>query len=115
MGYRHQVVSNINPLYGLEMPQWFREKHESFIDFDEASYWFSRHEFKMHGPFKDLNTDIQKVLQETSGASPLPTEVQLVYFADEGEVDHPDIAHVTITAKKITTRMATDWVEQRHV
>jgi len=114
MGYRHQVISNINPFFTRELPQWFIEKYEDFIEFDGA-YWHSHSEYKKHGPWRDLNTDVQKALQETQGPDKFPLEVQLVYFADEGEVEDPDIQHVIITAKKITVRMASEWVEQREI
>ena len=113
MGYRHQVISSINPFFNRELPQWFIEKYEGFINFDDASYWFSHSEYKRGYAYKDLNADIQKALQETSHQSGFPTWVQLVYFADEGEIEHPDIQHVTISAKEITVRMATDWIEQQ--
>jgi Fe-S cluster assembly scaffold protein SufB len=114
MGYRHQVISNINPFFDHELPQWFIEKYKGYIELNGA-YWHSYSEYKKYGPWRDLDTDIQKALQETQDPDKFQLEVQLVYFADEGEVEDPDIQHVTITAKKITVRMASGWVEQRYV
>ena len=105
MGYRYQVMSGVLEITEEELPHWFKLKYSGIIDFDRE-FWASTCEFKRYVTLSDFNKDIQKVLIELN----LPDEsIKLIYFADEGCEESPDISHVYITIDEITEILAAVW------
>ena len=102
MGYRHQVMSD--SMVPHELPKWFVKKYDNIIEF-RKSFWVSNNEYKRYGILKDFDTDIQKVLNEISHS----WGITLVYYADEGGTDQPDIKFVHVTKDSITEKCADNW------
>ena len=107
MGYRHQVMSDSMVPHTEELPKWFVDKYERFIDLNHE-FWVSNIEYKRYGVLSDFETDIQKVLIETNNTH--SWGINLVFYADEGGEDQPDISFVHITADKITEKRADNWI-----
>ena len=105
MGYRHQVMSDSMVPHIDKLPKWFVDKYKRFIDLDH-DFWVSHIEYKRYGVLEDFETDIQKVINETNHPE---WGINLVFYADEGGEDQPDISFVHITADKITEKRANTW------
>ena len=103
MGYRHQVISDTMAPKKEQLPAWFLGKYKGLINFDNG-FWCSFTELKRYGLFSELESDTQKVVVELDLVN-----IRLVFFADESELDHPDIAHVNITKDKIVEIRADGW------
>jgi len=106
MGYRHQMISDTMVPSEEMLPKWFTDKYGHIVDFS-GSYWRSYDENKRYSPpMCDFEEDIQKILSKANGSS-----IRLVYFADEGNEDYPDIIHIHITQESINTLIPSGWVE----
>lgn len=103
MGYRHQLISDTMVPSKDSLPKWFVEKYKNTIDFNR-DYWASYTEYKQYGEWRELHDDVQKVIQETDC-----DDIKLVYFADEGDKNQPDISHVYITENEIVERRPEQW------
>lgn len=103
MGHRHQVISDMSVPEKDNLPEWFVSKYSGFIDFDR-DYWASYGEAKRYCYLISLDSDVQKVVIELN-----LKEIRLVYFADEGLADSPDIIHVTITQGSIVELRPSLW------
>ena len=106
MGYRHQVMSDSMVPAVDKLPKWFVDKYERFIDFNHG-FWVSYVEYKRYGVLKEFETDIQKALQEIKHS----WGISIVFYADEGGTDQPDIRHVYITTDSITEKVADNWTD----
>ena len=107
MGYRHQVMSDSMVPHSNQLPTWFVDKYSKFIDLDH-DFWVSHIEYKRYGVLSDFEIDIQKVLIETNSTN--KWGINLVYYADEGGEDQPDISFVHITADSIVEKRADQWI-----
>lgn len=79
-----------------ELPKWFLDAYEPYIELDRQ-FWVSKSEHKRYGVLKDFEKDIQKVINEID----YKFDIRLVYFSDEGSKDMPEVSHVTISKDKI--------------
>ena len=106
MGYRHQVMSDSMVPAADKLPKWFVEKYERYIDF-RKSFWVSNNEYKRYGILADFETDIQKAIQDMNKYHRFG--INLVFYADEGGNDCPDIKFVHIDKDEIIEKYARDW------
>lgn len=103
MGYRHQVISDTMIPKKESLPEWFVARYEKVIDFDR-DFWASHTEYKRYGALGGFEEDVQKVMIEKD-----LDEIVLIFFADESDVERPDVSHVTVTQSDIVERRPTDW------
>jgi len=103
MGYRYQVISDTMIPKKEQLPVWFLNKYENLINFDNG-FWCSFTELKRYGAIAELESDTQKVVVELN-----LDNIRLVFFADESDEDHPNIAHVNITKDEIVEISANGW------
>lgn len=100
MGYRHIMISQICHTNEDDLPQWFTNKYNKVIDFN-GGYWKTTGEYKRYGILKDIEKDIQHLLN--SGDLSREDSFELVFFADEGILVRGkiDVSHVLITKDEI--------------
>ena len=94
MGYYHIMISDVCAPAKDKLPEWFKEKYKSTIDFS-GEYWRTFSEYKRYSVLRDIEEDTQKLMQEIDGFNCL----NYVFFADEGYLD---VSHVHITPNDIT-------------
>jgi len=109
MGYRHNFISSdLGCPTPDGIPLWFRTKYERSIDF-KAYHWCSHLEDKRYIEWRDLETDIQKMLRELHPAGSDHPTMRLIFFADESDLEFPDVSHVAITKDEIYEMRPTGW------
>jgi hypothetical protein len=109
MRLKHKVISNIVEDLRDNLPKWFTDKYEDYIEFD-MKYWVSYDEYERKGDLANFNEDIQKVLTEIyDGESDDPYEVKLIYFNNESNVNSPGVIHTHITTESITEIEPQGW------
>lgn len=105
MGFRSVLISEDT---GLELPNWFMEKHSWWLNFHPKYYLpFSSKIERKEYQHDDLYADLQRVLGgPNTHELPHAREVELVWFHECG-----GITKVTITPSAVRFLEPTEWLE----